>query len=162
MRKTLEVLVESLNMEFSNAGYFDIYFDSSNRQWVLSKTDEDANHELVLISKDLPHWLLGKDMHLEDYGIQSSIVNFLANSSPTYWFPEKKYNIIIGMDSFGIKNIYKKSHKGKYLIDVLADKEDFNIEPYLFTESEIEDLKSNLPENMQKIVDLGKAEVEDD
>lgn len=33
---------------------------------------------------------------------------------------------------------------------------------YQFTESEIEDLKATLPENMAKIVDLGKVEVNDE
>lgn len=40
-----------------------------------------------------------------------------------------------------------------------SPEKDFINDEFIFTESEVEDLKSELPENMAKIVDLGKVEV---
>lgn len=117
---------------------------------------------LVGFDRDNREWDIRSDLSSLGYYSQKKIVDFLTCPNWKVGFPERKYNIIIGMDSNGIKSVYKKLNKGRYLIDALANRADFNIEPYLFTESEIEDLKSTLPENMQKIVDLGKVEVKDD
>lgn len=52
-------------------------------------------------------------------------------------------------------------HDGTYIAD-LIEEDDLKTDRYRFTESEIKDLKATLPENMAKIVDLGKVEVKDD
>lgn len=91
------------------------------------------------------------------------IVEYISSTDEHDWFPpEKKYNIIIG-ESYGYyKDAYRKLDKGMYA--VIATQEDSELmRPYhLFTESEIEELKSTLQENMAKIVDLGKVEVKDE
>lgn len=98
---------------------------------------------------------------------QDLIVKYLANHTPDDWFAEKKYNIIIGQDNDDYDETekfftaYYKQHNAFYTND--STREDkLSYERYIFTESEIDELKSTLPENMQKIVDLGKVELKDD
>lgn len=56
---------------------------------------------------------------------------------------------------------YRKKSKGIEIWDS-AKENDLTLDEYIFTESEIEELKSTLPDNMAKIVDLGKVEVKDE
>lgn len=60
-----------------------------------------------------------------------------------------------------LKLLTEKKDKG---IEVWDSAKEGNLtsDKYIFTESEIEQLKSRLPDNMAKIVDLGKVEVKDD
>ena len=155
--RTLKDLVDRLNRSDQ---LNDNFRTSGNRE---SDYSIDLNrNEIILFSlKDRTYsftsyisWVNDKDQDL--------IVNYLANHTPDDWFEEKKYNIIIG-ESYGYyKDAYRKLDKGMYA--VIATQEDSELKrPYhLFTEQEIEELKSTLPENMQKIVDIGKVEVKDD
>lgn len=95
------------------------------------------------------------------------IVEYISSTDEHDWFPlEKKYNIIIGQDDDDDETekfftTYYKQNDAFHTND--STREDkLSYERYIFTESEIEELKSTLPENMQKIVDLGKVEVKDD
>ena len=160
--KTLQDLVDGLNDVFSTDDCFYLIYDADMKTIHLYRRLTDVYFELAEISKKYKSWLVGKDLYMQVGEVQKVIMNFLVKSNPDDWFAEKKYNIIIGKGSDGIKNIYKKSNEGRYLIDALADKADFNIEPYLFTENEIEELKSTLSEKLAKIVDLGKVEVKDE
>lgn len=58
-------------------------------------------------------------------------------------------------------NCLQKKSKGIEIWDS-AKENDLTLDEYIFTESEIEQLKSRLPYNMAKIVDLGKVEVKDE
>lgn len=93
-----------------------------------------------------------------------TIIDFLANSNPDDWFPEKKYNIVIGRDSDEPRYAaYKKRGIKQPMVSVMAFRDEIRSqEEFIFTESEIDELKSTLPENMAKIVELGKVEVRDD
>lgn len=94
-------------------------------------------------------------------------MDFIYTTNSNHWFdePEKKYNIVIGKDvgTYGdcVKTAYRKEDKG---IEVWDSAKEGNLtsDKYIFTESEIEDLKAPLPDNMAKIVDLGKVEVKDE
>ena len=109
-------------------------------------------------------WHISSDFHFEQFSVQEKIMRFFINSNPNHWFdePEKKYNIIIGKNEREkIKTAYQKLHDGTYIADSVEE-DDLKTDRYIFTESEIEDLKSTLSEQMAKIVDLGKVEVKDD
>ena len=100
--------------------------------------------------------------------VQKDIMDFIYTTDSNHWFdePEKKYNIVIAEDVnknnvVHWKTAYQKKSKGVEINDAV-DEKDFINDDFIFTESEIEELKSNLPENMAKIVDLGKVEVKDE
>lgn len=94
---------------------------------------------------------------------QNIIVDYLANTAPCERFLEKKYNIIIGSSvSTKCSAAYCKVGQGKVKLDTFTRPFELKLDDYQFTESEIEKLKSTLPTNMAKIVELGKVEVKDD
>ncbi|MCK8626629.1 hypothetical protein [Apilactobacillus kunkeei] len=96
--------------------------------------------------------------------VQKEIMDFIYTTDSNHWFDEqeKKYNIIIGEDvGHNWQSAYKKCQFGAKVNDAVRE-EDLLLDDYQFTESEIKELKSGLPENMVKIVDLGKVEVKDD
>lgn len=99
--------------------------------------------------------------------VQKEIMDFIYTTDKEHWFDaqEKKYNIIIGEDvkTYGDRcaTAYRKKSKGIEIWDS-AKENDLTLDEYIFTESEIEQLKSRLPCNMAKIVELGKVEVKDE
>lgn len=109
-------------------------------------------------------WHISSDFHFEQFSVQEKIMRFVINSNPNHWFdePEKKYNIIIGKNEREkIKTAYRRLYDGTYIADSVEE-DDLKRDRYIFTESEIEDLKATLPDNMAKIIDLGKVEVKDE
>ena len=156
---SLQDLVDRLNRnnlindDFSTSGSRDRdYFINRNGVEIIAFCLEDRTYSFT----SRIAWVKDKDQDL--------IVKYLANHTPEDWFAEKKYNIVIGRDNYTHRcSAYRKVDKGEYLIRSAADEDELKTFEYLqFTESEIEELKSTLPENMAKIVDLGKVEVEDD
>lgn len=93
-----------------------------------------------------------------------TIIDFLANSNPDDWFAEKKYYIAVGMyDSTSKLIYYKNGNELDFKLRTMMDFDEKHLqEDDIFTENEIEELKSTLSEQMAKIVDLGKVEVKDD
>lgn len=86
------------------------------------------------------------------------------NENYLLWFdePEKKYNIIIGEDvGTSWKAAYQKTSIG---IEVHCWNKENSLtsDSFIFTESEIEDLKSKVSEHSAKIIDIAKVEVKDD
>lgn len=86
------------------------------------------------------------------------IVNYLSESDRFDWFSGKRYNIIIANCTDGAKTYWEKD-RDDFITFTTHDDKTKSID-FRFTESEIEELKSTLPENMAKIVDLGKVEVD--
>ncbi|GAA6113960.1 hypothetical protein [Apilactobacillus apinorum] len=158
--KTLQDLVDRLNRSdqlndnFSTSG-------SRDRDYSIDINGE----EIILFSlKDRTYsftsyiaWVNDKDQDL--------IVKYLANHTPDDWFAEKKYNIVIGQDKDKTNEYYtayRKSFGNSFATNDATLQDELTRYEYLFTEQEIEELKSTLPTNMAKIVDLGKVEVKDD
>lgn len=154
--KTVQDLVNRLN-EFNNPTGFSI-------SRCLDITFLKASKCRVVTFQDFIYRIENKFIDLKPHE-QKVIIEFLANSNPEDWFAEKKYNIIIAKDIDSLFNrlcVYKKDSKGFIFTKDNATKIDLSFNDYQFTESEIEELKSTLPTNMAKIVDLGKVEVKDD
>lgn len=109
-------------------------------------------------------WHISSDFHFEQFSVQEKIMRFVSNSNPNHWFDEleKKYNIIIGEDVVGsFKTAYRNVANG-VMVNNSVDEGDLALDDFIFTENEVEDLKSKVSEHSAKIIDLGKVEVKDD
>ncbi|MFY1048606.1 hypothetical protein ACOMA7_00610 [Apilactobacillus sp. 1-1-2] len=162
--KTLQDLVDKLNETNENEGIyylsekhkgmFTVDYKLINESWSISIFDKLNKKILLTTNKITLNW---KEMYW--------ISKYVLEHPYEDWFPEKKYNIIIGEDSDGYHlTAYYKSTNDNYRghTSSLVSYSDLKSKTYIFSESEIEKLKSTLPTNMAKIVDLGKVEVTDD
>lgn len=146
-------------------------FLKENKDWIhAEKNLEDGtvefisncyNEALFIISE---YGFALKSLFLSKPHEQVEAVRFLAQK-PKEWFKgiEPKYFIIIGKDAdddCGI-SFYKKCYENRYFI-AQGNIGDLRQKECEFTQEEIDDLKSHLPENMEKIVDLAKVEVKDE
>ncbi|CAI2698260.1 hypothetical protein AKUA2103_PHAGE100200 (plasmid) [Apilactobacillus kunkeei] len=152
--KTINDLVNKLN------NYYDMEFRVANTGDGYCIEDDMYTY----ICFDNGHWDIISGFCMLHHDVQKEIMDFIYTTDKEHWFdePEKKYNIVIGKDMRGhCKSAY---YKGTDAVKVLANvyKDDLTLDNFIFTESEIEDLKATLPENMAKIIDLGKVEVKDD
>lgn len=156
--RTLQDLVDRLNRSdqlndnFTTSG-------SRDRDYSIDINGE----EIILFSlKDRTYsftsyiaWVNDKDQDL--------IVKYLANHTPDDWFAEKKYNIIIGKNpKWETYTLYRHDGEGGFESGDFLGHSALDNKYFQFNEDEIEELKSKLPENMAKIVDLGKVEVKNE
>lgn len=161
--KTINDLVDKLN---NYEAYGEYYIkEGKNDNYLLYKRyilSEDST--LFEFAKKQPYWSIYPNLGAMHNQVQEDIMDFIYTTDKEHWFdePEKKYNIIIGEDMSGnFKTVYYKVGNGVDVTDAAGEYELVS-DQYQFTESEIEDLKATLPENMAKIIDLGKVEVKDD
>lgn len=123
----------------------------------------------AIISFDLEHgeYCFAPATPLAPFDAQRIIVEYLSPYKPQDWI-EKKYNIIIGTDISekgitGLATVYSKrkscSNFDYNIVPVDRYSKNINEDRFQFTEEEIRKLKEVLPDNMAKIVDLGKVEV---
>lgn len=158
--KTINDLVDKLN----NYGAYGEYYikEGKNDNYLLYKRytlSEDST--LFEFAKKQPYWSIYPNLGAMHNQVQKEIMDFIYTTDKEHWFdePEKKYNIVIGKDMSGnFKTVYYKVGNGVDVTDAAGEYELVS-DQYQFTESEIEDLKATLPENMAKIIDLGKVEV---
>lgn len=160
--KTLQDLVDRLNginhlKPFSIEHYYDKYYLVVEYSIGTKNTVVEFSQLNYRFHEDIAY------LHPLE---QNIIVDYLANSNPKDWFPEKKYNIIVGEDLEPSmhqkwKGAYMKTEYGVKIWHALPEK-DFINDNFIFTESEVEDLKSKVSEQSAKIIDLGKVEVKDD
>ena len=164
--KTINDLVDKLN----RYGVYGEYYVRKRKAevYLLYKRytlGEDV--ALFCFAKEYPYWSIYADLGSMRNKVQKDIMDFIYTTDKEHWFdePEKKYNIVIGEDvgTYGdcVKTAYRKKDKGIEVWDS-AKESSFTSDRYIFTESEIEELKATLPANMKKIVELGKVEVKDD
>lgn len=161
--KTINDLVKKLNIFF---GYGDFYIDKDDEMdsYTLYMKALGNAYGLIELSKEYKSWIALPTFGLASADVQKDIMDFIYTTDKDHWFdePEKKYNIIIGEDAgHNWQSAYKKCRFGAKVNDAVRE-EDLTLDDYQFTESEIEQLKSTLPDNMVKIVDLGKVEVNDE
>lgn len=160
--KTVQDLVDGLNEIYATQGKYFIEYESCTVTSVLYYIRNDIRHSLAMLKPRYRTWSLCPSIGFQGIEAQHAIIDYLTNSNPEDWFAEKKYNIVIGKDvtkkGERCKTAYRKAPKGIEVWDS-AKEDDLTSDRYIFTESEIEQLKVRLPENMAKIIDLGKVEV---
>lgn len=165
--KTLNDLVNELNRLF---GYGDFYIDKDDEMdsYTLYMKDLGTVGGLIELSKEYKSWIAQPSFGLASADVQKDIMDFIYTTDSNHWFdePEKKYNIIVGRDlePFAIqewKAAYMKTAHGVKVWHASPEK-DFINDEFIFTESEVEDLKSKVSEQSAKIIDLGKVEVKDE
>lgn len=166
MMKTINDLVKKLNV-FFGYGEFYIEKDDEMNSYTLCVKYLGSLYSLVEFDKEYKDWIVEIKFGLVPAEIQKMIMDFIYTTDKEHWFDEseKRYNVVIGEDvkreGDCVKTAYRKNGDGVEVIDS-TDENDLTLDEYIFTESEVEDLKSELPENMAKIVDLGKVEVKDE
>lgn len=155
--KTINDLVAKLN-RYVAYGKFYIRKGKNDNYLLCKRYTEGEDATLFEFAKKQPYWSIHQPLGAMHNQVQKDIMDFIYTTDKEHWFdkPEKKYNIIIGIEC-----AYTKTHDG-IEIQFLNEENDLMSDMFMFTESEIEELKSKLPENMAKIVDLGKVEVKDD
>lgn len=158
--KTIKDLINNLNLLDNNRTY-----DCSinNGKYVITAQSNSNTYIMLKISRwlDTSSWEIGRDLYLIPLEFQSIIIDFLSQTDKRKWFEEDKYNIIIGTDGNMFLTAYHKSISGhpKYSTDSWTNEFKLNEPQYQFTDSEIEDLKDTLSDNMREIVELGKERV---
>lgn len=155
--KTLNDLVKQLN-NYKIYGEFYVDQLGDGRYYLFT---EYLSSKVISFSKNHPKWIIYPSLGDMNRVVKQDIMDFIYTTDKEHWFdePEKKYNIIIGEDMSGnFKTVYYKVGNGVDVTDAAGEYELVS-DQYQFTESEIEDLKATLPENMAKIIDLGKVEV---
>lgn len=156
--KTVQDLVYTLNENFDNE--FDLFDKENGFEFclrvdgapIIDFNSRDKSFEF----QSYIEYVYGRSLNM--------IVNFLANSNPEDWFPKKRYNIVIGIDTnTDFKTAYRKTAtKGVYEVNGSTELNDLRKNRYIFTDEEIKNLKVTLPPDLSKIVDLGKVEVKDE
>lgn len=162
--KTINDLVNSLNNGYND---FFINEDDELNSYTLNMKFRGAYCALVQFDSKFKDWFVLPSFGLASEKVQKEIMDFIYTTDSNHWFdePEKKYNIIIGKDvkTYGDRcaTAYRKKSNGIEIWDS-AKENDLTLDEYIFTESEIEELKSKVSERSAKIIDLGKVEVKDD
>lgn len=157
-------LVNELNGLFGDGDFY-IEKDDEMESYTLYMKFIGNNYGLIELDKEYKSWIALPTFGLASADVQKNIMDFIYSTDSNYWFdePEKKYNIIVGEDVGGeYKSAYQKV--GSYGVEVFdsVDGDDLALEMFIFTESEIEDLKSKVSEQSAKIIDIAKVEVKDD
>lgn len=161
--KTIQDLVKKLN-QYGAYGEYYIKKGKHDNYLLYKRYTEGEDATLFEFAKKQPYWSIHPSLGVMHNQVQEDIMDFIYTTDSNHWFdePEKKYNIIIGEDAgHNWQSAYKKCRFGAKVNDAVRE-EDLLLDDYQFTESEIKELKSGLPENMAKIIDLGKVEVKDD
>lgn len=161
--KTINDLVDKLN-SYGVYGEYYIRKGKAEEYLLCKRSMYGIDPTLLAFAKKQPYWDIYSSLGAMNNRVQRTIMDFIYTTNSNHWFdePEKKYNIIIGKDMSGnFKTVYYKAGNGVDVTDTAGEYELVS-DQYQFTESEIEDLKATLPENMAKIIDLGKEEVKDE
>lgn len=156
----LKELADNLNEKFGSAGKF-----------YVSMTEETGEFNISLETKDYISHFLSVDMMSKGWNIdtgfvdlsqsiQFEIIKFLSENDYRLNHKEPKYNVIVGIgETDNDVAAYVKLDDGIYAVYDSVDEDDLNDDLYQLTESEIEELKSQLSDEMAQIVEIGKREV---
>lgn len=148
---------------------------SSRDLFTVEQNDNNAYikfDEFNVITFRTDDWHIENDFGMLNSEIQKIIIDYANRTSAKDWFiPQKRYNIIVG-PSYKEDNVtaYYKTEREEWLnvfadimcLDAFTSATDLTREEYMFTEQDIEELKSTLPENMAQIVELGKVELKNE
>lgn len=159
--KTIYNLVNRLN---GYRIYGNFYIDqlSDGRYYIFT---EYLSSKLICFSKNDTKWIIYPGLGDMNRVVQKDIMDFIYTTNSNHWFnePEKKYNIIIGEDTNReYKSAYQKVGSNGVEVCDSVDGDDLALEMFIFTESEIEDLKSKVSTQSAKIIDIAKMEVKDE
>lgn len=144
-------------------------FASGNKSWITTEVNEQGT--VFFYEKDNPDILIFS-ISINGYTLfdfsdttlfeQHKTINFLKQGADE-WYKKPLYNIVIGSNldgyTFTAYAHYERNGAKAYYVNNGVTEYDLKSEKYKFTQDEIDDLKSKLPENMKRIVDLGKTEV---
>lgn len=84
---------------------------------------------------------------------------FIENDSSKYVY-KRKYNVVIGKDTdTNFVTAYKKVSPGEYIVDSETDRNSLTEEEYLFTQSELNNLRYRLSGKFINIINQGVKEV---
>ena len=84
---------------------------------------------------------------------------FIENDSSKYVY-KRKYNVVIGKDTdTNFVTAYKKVSPGEYIVDSQTERDSLTDEAYLFTQSELNNLRVRLSDEFVTIVNQGTKEV---
>lgn len=157
MKKSRE-LVNILNKQFPDLGKFICDPDGVTNTDYIYLIKGVFRYELVKFHTPDNKWRMGHALHQQSYKVQDTITNFFS-IVPRKVVPKKKYHVIIGRDETGdFLTAYQKGSCGFFVQSNLTQA-DLRNENVKFTESEFRELKSKLPINLKRIVELGKTEV---
>lgn len=157
--KTVQDLVDSLNANVNDIGEFSVSKDFEDDFYLFC--DHDGNKSRILcFDTESGETYQESGFPLLNWEAIRLISDYVTNHGSDDWFEKKRYNIIIANCTDGAKT-YWKTDMNDFITFTTQDDKSKSID-FIFTESEIEELKSTLPENMAKIVDLGKVEVKDE
>lgn len=163
--KTINDLVDRLN-SYGAYGEFYIRKGKNDNYLLCKRYTEGGDATLFDFAKGQPYWSIYPSLGAMHNQVQKDIMDFVYTTDKEHWFdkPEKKYYIAVGMYDRTSKLIYFKNDNAlDFKLRTMIDFDEKHLqEDDIFTESEIEQLKATLPENMAKIVDLGKVEVKND
>ena len=161
--KTLQDLVDSLNANVNNIGKFYVSKDLEDDFYLFCECDRDKSR-IICFDTESGEAYRESGFYILNWEAINLISEYVINHTPDNWFAEKKYNIVLhNLDGEKIViNKYDRHNPFSIECSTGIDDDELELDAYIFTESEIEYLKSILPTNMAKIVDLGKVEVKDD
>lgn len=161
--KTINDLVDKLNNYVAYGEYY--VRKGKAEEYLLCKRCVDGGESILFdFAKRQPYWSIHAGLGAMHNQVQKDIMDFVYTTDKEHWFdkPEKKYNIIIGEDvGTKWKSVYRKLADDIGVLDTVKP-EALTLAKYIFTETEIEDLKTKVSERSAKIIDLGKVEVKDD
>lgn len=161
--KTINDLVDKLN-SYGDYGEYYIRKDKAEEYLLCKRYMYGIDPILLAFAKKQPYWDIYVDFGAMDNRVQKEIMDFIYTTDSNHWFDEqeKKYNIIIGEDvGKKWKAAYRKLDDDIGVWDTVKP-ETLTLAKYIFTESEIKELKSKVSEHSAKIIDLGKVEVKDE
>lgn len=156
----LKKLADNLNEKFGSAGKFYFSMTEETGEFNISLETEDYISHFLSVDVMSKNWSI--DTGFIDLGpsIQFEVIKFLSENDYRLNHKEPKYNVIVGIGE--IDNdvaAYVKLDDGIYAVYDSVDEDDLNDDLYQLTESEIEELKSQLSDEMAQIVEIGKKEV---
>ena len=155
--KTVQNLVDRLNEIYATQGKYFIEYESCTGTLGLYLIRNGIRHSLAMLKPRYRTWSLWPDIGFQGIEAQHAIIDYLTNSNPEDWFGEKHYNIIL-QNLDGEKMVINKYDRHNPLAIECStgiDDDELNLDAYIFTKQEIDELKSMLSNNMAKIVDLG-------
>ena len=152
--KTVQDLVDKLNENHEAERYF-----LENNP--LSKSLWFNDSEIAAFFKD-GDFNFYEPINLILSAERKLIVKFLANVKKEYWFVERKYNVVLD-SGYGKVAVMKKEYGVIPVNDLISAKDKeatLRLKEYIFTESELENIKSNMSDNIKEIIDEGKVKID--
>lgn len=156
--KTLQDLVDSLNATANSIGEFSVSKDFEDDFYLFC--DYGDKTRIICFDTESGEAYREGGFSLLKWEEIRLISDYVTNHGKNDWFKKKGYNIVIAKDSDNLASTAYFKDAGEFTVSDMVQDYLLSEDKFVFNESEIEELKSTLPENMRKIVDLGKVKVD--